>query len=516
MYDCLNDDETNIDITLLRKRVEVTMASTKTVLVIIAMFLFLTGQILLYRKAKETNSVISKLGSFIGRCNSTSIDKYLFDWKALMNPCKSAMSWLNESSIEAKDKFGTKANMTKIIYRMINREGQCSTVIVQTYSSNGNPKSIGGDSWRAVLRGKVVHFAFVFDRMDGSYEVHFCPFESGTYSLELTLEFSLCDGVRDPPRGWFEKGDIHGHFQEQGALGVSSSFVLDPAVALLIEIPSAVDIAALPKKRPTESLGLGCHHFTDLNIPQCNIIYDKFGYWYGFKKKYKWASGRVFNQSEKSLSFRRYNKLWIYGDSLGHRWWNSVSGQMLCNKLFNLCTHTFTYTYEFKKYDYTKVNIGKGFNETRFFAPIHSIFNDSEMNNRSVLVINFGLHLIMSLNFSQCQKVIDRFAQIVRDLKTKRNPASVPLIIWKTTTFAPLEQGKFRTKSHSRFLTNPRIRLFNAYTNMRLCSEEIPIFDVYPVTASYPLGSIDGLHYHEHVSSPAEEALKDFLVINAG
>ena len=46
----------------------------------------------------------------------------------------------------------------------------------------------------------------MLDHDDGVYEVVFLVMEPGNYSAQITLDFTLCDGLRDPPEDWIIKG----------------------------------------------------------------------------------------------------------------------------------------------------------------------------------------------------------------------------------------------------------------------------------------------------------------------
>ena len=56
-----------------------------------------------------------------------------------------------------------------------------------------------------------------------------------------------------------------------------------------------------------------------------------------------------------------------------------------------------------------------------------------------------------------------------------------------------------------------RIKLFNAYVMEKMCQASIPVLDVYQISASYPQGTIDGIHYPHFVFYPAEEALERYF-----
>ena len=76
-------------------------------------------------------------------------------------------------------------------------------------TSDGNLKRTGGDSWRVYIRQGPASLApMVTDNDDGTYEVMFLALEPGNYSAQVFLDYTLCDGFRDPPEDWFIKGNL--------------------------------------------------------------------------------------------------------------------------------------------------------------------------------------------------------------------------------------------------------------------------------------------------------------------
>ena len=45
-----------------------------------------------------------------------------------------------------------------------------------------------------------------FDHGNGTYEFALLVMDPGVYKLDITLDYSLCDGYRDPPKNWFIVG----------------------------------------------------------------------------------------------------------------------------------------------------------------------------------------------------------------------------------------------------------------------------------------------------------------------
>ncbi|KAJ7369256.1 hypothetical protein OS493_040236 [Desmophyllum pertusum] len=52
--------------------------------------------------------------------------------------------------------------------------------------------------------------------------------EPGVYQLSIYLDYSLCDGFKDPPRDWFIKGNAQGKYQKEGLLGTLDEYLRQP------------------------------------------------------------------------------------------------------------------------------------------------------------------------------------------------------------------------------------------------------------------------------------------------
>ena len=98
------------------------------------------------------------------------------------------------------------AGKSAISFLDIRPAGQFSRFSIQTKTRNGKLKHIGGDSWRVLLRGPATVSPTTFDHGNGTYEFLFLVMDLGVYKLDITLDYSLCDGFRDPPKNWFIVG----------------------------------------------------------------------------------------------------------------------------------------------------------------------------------------------------------------------------------------------------------------------------------------------------------------------
>ena len=142
------------------------------------------------------------------------IDQFKEDWcrirrarvdvDALLKPCFYNISWNGNSPSR---ELQTDAGQSFISLFEIRPAGQFSRFSIQTKTRNGELKLIGGDSWRVLLRGPATVSPTVFDHGNGTYEFLFLVMDPGVYKLDIALDYSLCDGYRDPPKNWFIVGE---------------------------------------------------------------------------------------------------------------------------------------------------------------------------------------------------------------------------------------------------------------------------------------------------------------------
>jgi len=85
--------------------------------------------------------------------------------------------------------------------------GQYSRMVIEAHSLVSTRKGVGGDSWRVFIRGDASMSVTTVDHMNGTYEMSFLITKPGLYYVELFLEYTLCDGYKEPPDEWFIRGD---------------------------------------------------------------------------------------------------------------------------------------------------------------------------------------------------------------------------------------------------------------------------------------------------------------------
>ena len=127
------------------------------------------------------------------------------NWRALLKPCSDQMAWGTLKSGWGKVNRSS-ANTSYISYMDIQSSGQFSRIFIQTRTASGQDKIIGGDFWRVLFTGPASVSATVVDHQNGTYEAMALLVEPGNYSIRAYLDYSLCDGLRDPPENWFRLG----------------------------------------------------------------------------------------------------------------------------------------------------------------------------------------------------------------------------------------------------------------------------------------------------------------------
>jgi len=150
------------------------------------------------------------------------------DWKNIIKPCVDNMAWGL-----VKEHWGktnrSNATTSDIIFHDIRPAGEFSKIFIQSKTSDNRTKLIGGDTWRVYVRGPTSIAATVFDHNNGTYEALFLITEPGVYQLMIYLDYSLCDGFKDPPRNWFIIGDYQARQQRNGVVGPLDEYLVKHA-----------------------------------------------------------------------------------------------------------------------------------------------------------------------------------------------------------------------------------------------------------------------------------------------
>jgi hypothetical protein len=136
------------------------------------------------------------------------------------------------------------------------------------------------------------------------------------------------------------------------------------------------------------------------------------------------------------------------------------------------------------------------------------------MNEHSVLLLNWGIHFAAVVNFTSYRNLINDFIRIVKHGETDPQTGQIRkfkgTLIWKTTTALNRHRFPNPHKDVRRFLTFPRILLFNAFATSAMCKAGIDVIDVYPISDAYPEGTVsksDPVHYSSWVFRDVERLL---------
>ena len=127
-------------------------------------------------------------------------------FEKILEPCKNKLKW----SQRATKKWKRTDIYLSVFHLELHPCGSASSLIIETFDFKGMRKRHGGDYWRVHVRQGTRYSAAVAmrDIGDGSYEGFFTFDDPGEYMMSCVLEYSECDGLRDPPPGWFTQGKV--------------------------------------------------------------------------------------------------------------------------------------------------------------------------------------------------------------------------------------------------------------------------------------------------------------------
>ena len=166
-----------------------------------------------HQKLNEFASSIFTEADFQQLCSQPPVSDLTFS-------CRDHLSWTDR--VQNSSHLRTQANASLfqfIIYqksKMASKELKMRDFVgyikIKTVDMRGFKKAKGGDWWRATVIGenqqKSLRWSVrINDQNDGSYVGVFPIRFSGKFRLEIYLEYSLCEGILDPPFDWFSKGE---------------------------------------------------------------------------------------------------------------------------------------------------------------------------------------------------------------------------------------------------------------------------------------------------------------------
>ncbi|KAK3720927.1 hypothetical protein QZH41_014534, partial [Actinostola sp. cb2023] len=129
------------------------------------------------------------------------LQNWRINWENMLKPCDGKISWQKRN---VYSDLRTDASKSYIKKMDLKPAGAFSRFWIQSIDVKGRPKLFGGDSWRVYVRqGPSSVAPIVLDNNNGIYEVVVLMMEPGSYKATIVLDYTLCDGLREPPDNWF-------------------------------------------------------------------------------------------------------------------------------------------------------------------------------------------------------------------------------------------------------------------------------------------------------------------------
>ncbi|KAK3732558.1 hypothetical protein QZH41_017847 [Actinostola sp. cb2023] len=478
-------------------------------IIVVCLFIFLKLYFPLYLTSTVSRNTLEEF-----RTDWCRVRKARNDWTSLLSPCEYGTQWGRH--LEGWSKANsTDPNMSYISLMNIKAAGEFSRFTIQTQTSDGRLKQIGGDSWRIQILGPSSLAPTIIDHKNGTYEVLFLVMEPGEYRVVVFLDYTLCQGFKDPPDSWFIAGNIHGAAQRPGILGDQRHYLNEPlwqGVPLTFKVQQARG-----PLRKDEFLSYGFGNPVSCGA-HCNLLWDGYGRW----TNGTWAPYVSDSLMANPVPRRQEGVLWIYGDSNALRLHKSIQRRHLCTSIFKHCNSTYNWVYTVRNATIEKRwQDFRDFDVERVVTELKAVLYRPEMNDsKSVLVLNFGLHFISAVTFASYQRLVNRTIEVVHELKEGMDGMLQHRfhgdVIWKSTTSMNREKIANPHYIGRRFMTRQRVVLFNAYASWAMCRAGIKILDVYPISASYPGGTglrrnmADSIHFRNCVFESAVTLLENY------
>ena len=163
----------------------------------------------------------------------------------------------------------------------------------------------------------------------------------------------------------------------------------------------------------------------------------------------------------------REGVLWIYGDSNAGRFYRSIRRTPLCRTVFRACSFSYNWIYpiknatvEMQQQNFLPINV------SRVLDAIAKVIHLPQMNNeKSVILLNHGLHFMTSTNFTTYREVVDGIVDLFKETRTENKGKELKFrgkVIWKTTSAIHRERLRYPHHHKRRFLTRQVRPLFNS------------------------------------------------------
>jgi len=122
-----------------------------------------------------------------------------------------------------------------------------------------------------------------------------------------------------------------------------------------------------------------------------------------------------------------------------------------------------------------------------------------EMDEKSVLLLNYGLPYLDRLSFNSYRKMTDIVARTLDRYKGQ--------VVWRTTS----SLKKPSSDVFKSFETFQRTKLFNAYILSKMCAEGYPAVDVFDMTQAIPNQTGDAAGFEYSIVKPISRVLKHYF-----
>ena len=160
----------------------------------------------------------------------------------------------------------------------------------------------------------------------------------------------------------------------------------------------------------------------------------------------------------KRIRAKTLNKgtLWIYGDSLGVYFTDSIKRRSLCKSIFNHCNNTYNWVYPLSQNWRNDISFdGLDFDYKIIIDNVRFLLSRPELDlTDSAVVLNFGLHFVESTNFSNYRNLIDGLVELLKEHGSVSKGREIkPHIVWKTTTAINKQRAVLPHRQYKRFLT---------------------------------------------------------------
>ena len=167
-------------------------------------------------------------------------------------------------------------------------------------------------------------------------------------------------------------------------------------------------------------------------------------------ESYSWAMPQKYNKS---------GTLWIYGDSLGKRFYKSVRTRPLCKSLYQKCGNSYMWIYPaLNKGLNIELERDLDFRPEKVIETVVNVLRKPEMQKEeSTLLLNLVLHFSKTVNFTTYQKLIDDLILVLKEkelIHGERVPKHKAKIIWKSSTAICKEQASSSKRTDFRFYTS--------------------------------------------------------------